>query len=100
MTHGRFHRLDSNLDSVPKDPSMNPGSKCEEIGLFEGSLHAAVVRVDTGLRDVADPVGPGGKSSSIVHCHSANPYPHSVEIMLHQRPEGGWTPFQSRCCGR
>ena len=100
MTHGLFHRLGSNLDCMPEDPSTNPGGKCEEIGLLEGSGQISEVRVDTGLCSVVGPVGPGGKSSGIVHCRSANRCPRSVEITLHQGPEGGWTLFQGRFCGR
>jgi hypothetical protein len=53
-----------------------------------------------GLGCIVGPVGPGGPSSLVVHCPNANCCPHSIEITLDQRPEGGWTFRQGHFCGR
>jgi hypothetical protein len=46
VMYGLFHRLGSNynLDCMPEDPSLKPGSKCKEIGLLEGMMHVLQVQ--------------------------------------------------------
>ncbi len=101
MAEGFFQRLEANfLDCIPEDASLNLGNKGNEVSLFEGLGQILHIRVDPAFLRVTCPIVPRSTASLVVHCCSPNRCPHSVEIMLDQRLEGGRTLCQGSFCGK
>jgi hypothetical protein len=101
MVESPFHRLEANLDRVPKYASVNPDGKGSEVvGLFEGLGVVSHPGGNLTELGIDDQVGPCGALGTIVHCCSPNCCPCSVEITLQQRADGVWTLVHKHCCGK